>query len=788
MSLDLDYMPLNYLETYFVDKDTGLPLSAGIVTFYKDQARTELKNIYKLSGTPPNYTYVALPNPCVLNDAGCFVDASGNDIIPYAYPYDDNGNVELYYITVYSNDGHGAPAVLQWTREGQPNIKGVEQVTEEEFKNYIVNGQFKLQNNIPNSGLITAVGTFIAPGGWTYVRSSNNSTDYILFPRFGSSVDIPTSNPRYACQLKCTIPSVGDSFKHFGYFFLDVNKFASSTQKYTLFFSAQSNSGVPLNIDIKLEKYYGTGGSPSATEFITVKSALAISTSYDNYSVQFIFGKNTGKVIGTNDDDHIKINFSLPPNFVYDVSITNVALVEGEFSLTKFPTMTDYEFINGSLFNDYNSNPSYDGMELYLPAVYTTRGLEPSDADIGKVFLCSYTTPRIGELECTGITLDTDSYDSNGIPYKRLQQKLFNFTHNLPTYGTGSEFVWTRLVMGEYLPTNNIILTTNDRAIGTIVTDGSVATGFDFNDVTAGSDTYNFMTSIDSNGKIYVESLAGGPSNAVPDAGTSGFTIGFVRESSVLTPDLTSIIGIEVSDITSLAGTYFLISNTVQDYYVWFQVDGGGSDPAPGGIGILIDLLSIFRIEDVRQIIKDTLAGFYIVNTHTVDASSMTAGSYFNFYNAAGYHYYVWYKINGVGTEPVFSNAKGILININDTDLAFDIAFGTMFVINNFAYSIPDYRGTLPRFWNHGGFRNFDPDKDTRSNFFTPFAGDFVGTLQYTQNLAHSHTFNVDILTKPAAGATQMQVAAGPFVFSTGNTGGNQSNPTNVYFMAVIKF
>ena len=57
------------LQEVLFDKDTGLPLSGGIVTFYVDNgSETVLKQIYELSGNPTSgFTYTQLPNPLILN-------------------------------------------------------------------------------------------------------------------------------------------------------------------------------------------------------------------------------------------------------------------------------------------------------------------------------------------------------------------------------------------------------------------------------------------------------------------------------------------------------------------------------------------------------------------------------------------------------------------------------------------------------------------------------------------------------------------------------------------------
>ena len=64
-----------------------------------------------------SHTYVALPNPLRLSAVGTVQDANGNNVLPFYFPYDEQGNVELYYLTVESMDGQ-----LQFTREAWPNL------------------------------------------------------------------------------------------------------------------------------------------------------------------------------------------------------------------------------------------------------------------------------------------------------------------------------------------------------------------------------------------------------------------------------------------------------------------------------------------------------------------------------------------------------------------------------------------------------------------------------------------------------------------------------------------
>ena len=166
------------IQTYFVDKDSGAPLAAGVVTFYEANTSNP-KNIYQQSNTPP-YTFTVLNNPITLSGVGTFQDGSGNDINVYLYPYVGSpsdiiqGALQLYDITVYSADG-----VLQETRSAwPPNVQasfGSNSLTNSE--NQITNSQFVdvfFQSPQTFSVSGTDKSTAIAPG-W-YVLTTGTGT------------------------------------------------------------------------------------------------------------------------------------------------------------------------------------------------------------------------------------------------------------------------------------------------------------------------------------------------------------------------------------------------------------------------------------------------------------------------------------------------------------------------------------------------------------------------------------------------------------------------------------
>jgi hypothetical protein len=134
MSLNPLYIvPLN-LEEVFVNHGDGTLLANGTIEFYKDDDRLVSKSVYELTGAPPNYTYAALPNPLNLSSVGTPVDNSGNPVSIYYYPYDVNGDIELYYIVVRDSSG-----TIQFTRQAWPNTTSSSSPTPSEVNPNITN-------------------------------------------------------------------------------------------------------------------------------------------------------------------------------------------------------------------------------------------------------------------------------------------------------------------------------------------------------------------------------------------------------------------------------------------------------------------------------------------------------------------------------------------------------------------------------------------------------------------------------------------------------------------------
>lgn len=201
MALDELYILDPTLENYFVDKDTGLPLDAGTIEFFKDNDRTVEKPVYQLNGAPPNYTYAAMPNPITLSAVGTIQDAGNDNVSIYFYPYDADGNVELYYMVVKNSAG-----VVQFTREAWPNIiAGANDPSDRGTpNNEITNSQFvEVLFNSPLTISVTGSGkdvVQIAPG-WRIEVSHTGAGTVTVTRNLVAGSSAYVSNPPYTLTV-----------------------------------------------------------------------------------------------------------------------------------------------------------------------------------------------------------------------------------------------------------------------------------------------------------------------------------------------------------------------------------------------------------------------------------------------------------------------------------------------------------------------------------------------------------------------------------------------------------
>jgi len=803
MALDTRYIPIIFPQGLFRDKDTGLPLRNGVIYFWVDEARTTPKPIFKISGTPPNYIYTELPNPLNLNAIGTFQDPNTNeDIAPYFFPYDSDAtdaNIQLYFYEVYSEGGKTS-GIAQFTREGQPNLAEVSGPPEEQFQNYVPNGQFLSHNDLaadPSNTLIAgeirAPITYVAQGGWSFDRPSNSAArDIVTFDRLPGTFD----NPRWAIRINTQTPAPGDAFKDLRLEFRDVNKFASTTQEYTFAFSGIDNDSLGTEVELILIKNFGTGGD-TTTE--TPLTNFNITSAYpaQPYQHSFSFGLNTTKTIGPLNDDFIQLAIRFPVDAGFDVSLTDFSLAQGAITITGFPPQTDADTLTRGVAG-WMPIPNPDGSDLYLPLQLTQQGLRFDSSEIGDAVAESQLSVYVDSLHPTtnrmlpdGNQYETVGYSPIGVPFSRLQSKYWNSTLSVPIYGTGPSFSLA------YVPTatNQILLANNTEGVVAATADGTAPTGFTFKTVHVGAASYLTSAFVCNTNLLLLENNNAGIVTPV-SAGTSGFTVNQLQEGSDAVdgekPERTFIIAVAASALAGATGKFFKFTSTDgstdSTFYVWYHITAE-ADPAPGGAPIKIELQAGDSAAIVCEKTREALNAWNSTLIITAAASTLTGGDFWTFSSTNGtdsFDYYVWYKVDGVGTDPAPANKIGIEIDVLSTDTDAQVATKTQIQINMKYFASPKWPGLF--------LRNLDVNLvNDRGNRYSLIPGIFEGmqgTNEYDTFQSHFHQFTaaegISVESTPGGGNAVTNTAqASP---NTEYAGVEETRPVNAAVNYVIKY
>lgn len=782
MGLDTRYIPTKYFQEFFIDKDTECPMAGGTVKFYKDQARTEPKFVYIISGTPPNYVYTNIGWEVTLTGVGTF-EYNNQDVTIYLFPYDEDGNIELYFAEVY-NSGF----LFQFSREGFPNIAAGEE-DGEELINYISNGQFLLHHDIVadevavvEAGEITDDVTDIAEGGWKFERTSGSSAkDFVLFERIGSYVEVPSKSPRYALRVKNESPSGTDVFKLITATFRDVNKFASDTEKFTFSFTGKTSGG-SSSIEVKLIKNYGTGGS--AQEEIVLQ-AITLGSTYVLYDIPFVFGDNDGKTIGSLDDDYVQLVVSLPVAAVFDNTFDNFILYKGDQQITEFPDTSDAQFIRDSLAG-WPPVPNYEGENLYLPIRLGLKGFEYDTGEIGKYVVKSTEILETSELWCDGTKYRIAAYSDDKIPYRRLYEKWStNSDIGLSIYGTGDDEM-----RYEKEPTI-------DQSFATSDTDQDI-TNDSWQSFTAGNNDYLSAIEI-------TLAASAPPANSRVDIYSGEGTTGTLLSSTL---GLNFVAGANTinfgTHVKMVSGTKFTIRIRNAGTLLWRTNAAGGY--AGGSFnGTAAD--AVFKTYTLSATADYNLksntggavvaaadgavpTGFtftpvqpdpYIVKITAVAASGMTAGAYFTYNTTDSRKYIPWYEIDGSGTKPVEAAAVYIKIAILSSDTADIVNNKTSLAINGYSMKIPDWRGYFIRVTDNKA--GVDPESGIRTDRGDGRIGDTVGTVQ--QDAWGPFGTGVSIWEQ---GGASILGGVGEQGRVTPNTAGIETRPKNKYANFAVKY
>ena len=415
MALDERYFLISdILESYLVDKDSGLPLANGTLSFYRDIARNTPKTVYQLTGSPPNYTYTALPNPVPLSAVGTPQDAAGDNVSIYGFPYDSEDNLDLYYVVCADSNG-----VVQFTREAIPNISGGDNPVIDDFpiQNQISNPQFtqvfiNANQAITYSASAATNQVFEFAPNWDFVISG---TGTVTVERIAiAGIDNVVTSPPYVIDISVSLGITSCYLRQ--RFYLNSGLWASTSNE-SIFLSGALIARNELAGSSGIQMFYvaSSGGSPISI----------IDAAFDNSGYQLLTGITTDPLplsTDTNTDYAGYVDIYLSFLIGSEVRISSIQVVP---TLNELGTTTLQYDLNSSnreqaLMGDYyiprlNSRPAASLLTAWDFTVNPFQFASSGNLTTTAAYICDQTIGLAGSTGNVAFSIDpvTDGLSFN---------------------------------------------------------------------------------------------------------------------------------------------------------------------------------------------------------------------------------------------------------------------------------------------------------------------------------------------------------------------------------------
>ena len=339
------YISFEGIQTYFVNKDDGAPLSGGYVKFWSDPSRTVTKDVFQQVRQPDNsFLFVNIGSTVTLTAVGTFGSPSdGSDIQVYAFPYEGTeevpGAIQLYYVSVYSSDN-----ILQFTRDAVPsNVADSQSIDEfEGSDNQIENPQFVV-TFLPgsNTAVLSLTGTdtvtSIAPN-WDLITTG---TDTVTVTQEAiAASDVPT-NPPFAINIQGSAGVTSMKLRQ---------RFTNSPRlmgrgyiSATMIAKSFDPGAVLLTMDYVASSGYTANLINASTNALSTYTVLKNDLSTETASTSTDSGSA----------GYVDIVITIPTNTYVGISSVQIVSVENENSSTPFLQESSLRQVD-HLFNYYN--------------------------------------------------------------------------------------------------------------------------------------------------------------------------------------------------------------------------------------------------------------------------------------------------------------------------------------------------------------------------------------------------------------------------------------------------
>jgi hypothetical protein len=192
-------------------------------------------------------------------------------------------------------------------------------------RNAIINGNFDIWQRGTSFTPAALSRVFLADRWNVYRDGSGSTVTFSRLPFALGQTNVP-GEPTYALRCYQTVAGTGGTYNIVQQFIEGVRTFAGQTV--TLSFYARAASGINLP-EVAISQSFGTGGSPSAEVGVNLDTNVALTTTWQKFTYTATLPSISGKTLGTNGDDHVRVRFFLPVNQISDISIARVQLESG---------------------------------------------------------------------------------------------------------------------------------------------------------------------------------------------------------------------------------------------------------------------------------------------------------------------------------------------------------------------------------------------------------------------------------------------------------------------------
>lgn len=200
-------------------------------------------------------------------------------------------------------------------------------------KNYLINGNFDIWQRGPSQSY-----TYLSTGGlyvadrWRSYAGGASGACTISRQSFALGQILVPGEPTYFLRHSQTTGESGASLPYTAQRVESVRTLAGKTA--TLSFYAKSSAN--FTVTVRLAQAFGSGGAPSATNEFS-STAIAATNAWAKHTITANVPSIAGKTLGSDGDDHLRIEFVFPANTVVDLDIAQIQLEES-------PVATQFEW------------------------------------------------------------------------------------------------------------------------------------------------------------------------------------------------------------------------------------------------------------------------------------------------------------------------------------------------------------------------------------------------------------------------------------------------------------